>query len=424
MRVRLAARAAVLLGLLAGVVWAEGGGGKAGAGPAGPPARPPQPVKAAPVVARSVREGRSFVGSVEPTRRSVVGSEFAGLVTALLVRQGDRVEEKQPVAKLSTAILDLDLAAARAELALRTERLRELQNGSRPEEVQQSRARVAQQEADLELKTWRREAAERLYSDHTISEDQLRDARLQEKDAGLLVDAAKAALALVVAGPREEEVAQAKAQVDGEQATVDRLEEQRSRYEIKAPFGGWVVAERTEEGEYLSVGAPVVEIVALDQVDVVVQVPEDFVGGLVEETSVRVEIDALARRMLTGKIHRIVPQADVRGRTFPVLVRLDNERVGDEPLIKAGMFARTTLAVGQESQGIFVPKDAVVLGGPQPVVWVIDPKTSVAHPVAVVLGAAVDDLVEVKGELEAGVQVVTRGNERLFPPAAPVQVQD
>ena len=43
-----------------------------------------------------------------------------------------------------------------------------------------------------------------------------------------------------------------------------------------------------------------------------------------------------------GGIHRIVPKANPRARTFPVKIRLENEIVGGRPLVKAGMFARVS----------------------------------------------------------------------------------
>jgi multidrug efflux pump subunit AcrA (membrane-fusion protein) len=72
-----------------------------------------------------------------------------------------------------------------------------------------------------------------------------------------------------------------------------------------------------------------------------------------------------------------------------------------------------------------VPKDALVLGGTQPVVYVIDPSpgataaaTGTVRPVAVALGAAVEGNVEVRDGLEPGSLVVIRGNERLRPGVA------
>lgn len=384
--------------------------------PGGPPQMPPVAVEVTAVKQMEVPGGRTFTGTVEPSRVSVVGSQFGGLVEAYLCRDGQRVEAGQPLARLDPAILDLKIEAAEADRDLGQKRLDELENGSRPEEIEQARARVAELEAGLELREWKLEATKKLFEDSTISEDELRDARLAVKASQLLLNASRSALALVEAGPRAEQVEQARAQLKRLDAEVRRLGEEKLRYTIKAPFAGWIVKEYAEEGQWLSTGSPVVEVAALDKVDIVVNVVEDFVGGLRPGLDVRLAFDAIPGRLFTGTIHRIVPSADRRGRTFPVKVRVTNERVGEGVLLKAGMFANATLAVGEKRQALFVPKDAIVLGGPVPVmVWAVG-EDATAQLVPVGLGVAVDDLVEVIGPLQPGMQVVVKGNERIYMP--------
>ncbi len=256
--------------------------GTRGDGPpaGGPPQMPPALVEVAEVVSRPIGAGRNFVGTVEPSRRSLVGAEFAGLVVAYHVEEGDFVTEKDPLAELRTEILDIRIEAAKADREFANSQLLELKNGSRPEEIQQARARVAQLEADLALRQWKQKASEELYEQNTISEDELRDARLAVRASELLIDAAKAALDLVEAGPRAEKIAQADAALQTADAEVRRLEEEKKRYVIRAPFTGWVVEQHAEKGQWLSVGSPVAEIVALEKVDVTVEVVEDFIGKL------------------------------------------------------------------------------------------------------------------------------------------------
>jgi hypothetical protein len=74
---------------------------------------------------------------------------------------------------------------------------------------------------------------------------------------------------------------------------------------------------------------------------------------------------------------------------------------------------------------LVVPKDAVVLGGPTPIVFAVQPAaggraagstgTGTVQPVPVRLGAAVEGAVAIEGSLAVGGLVVIRGNERLRP---------
>ena len=94
---------------------------------------PAAPVVVAPVIERDVAEGRTFVGTVEPVRRSTVGSETDGVVVEYVVNEGDRVTRGQTLAKQRPRLTEIALLSARAELELRQQELKELENGSRPD---------------------------------------------------------------------------------------------------------------------------------------------------------------------------------------------------------------------------------------------------------------------------------------------------
>src|SRR5206468_10870550 len=103
-----------------------------------------------------------------------------------------------------------------------------------------------------------------------------------------------------------------------------------------------------------------------------------------------VEIPALGHEKFMGRVATINPQADPRSHTFPVKIRVQNRIENDQPLLKAGMFARVTLAVGKPTACVLVPKDAVVLGGPSPMVYVAATSGGkmTVKPVPVTLGPA------------------------------------
>jgi multidrug efflux pump subunit AcrA (membrane-fusion protein) len=136
----------------------------------------------------------------------------------------------------------------------------------------------------------------------------------------------------------------------------------------------------------------------------------------------RVEIGALPQELFEGRVTQIVPQADIRSRNFPVKVRLANRTLPDgQPLLRAGMFARVILPVERKPSVLMVPKDALVLGGAEPVIFLADPDPQDpnklrARSVAVKAGIATGGLIEISGGgLRAGQQVVVEGNERLMP---------
>jgi hypothetical protein len=88
------------------------------------------------------------------------------------------------------------------------------------------------------------------------------------------------------------------------------------------------------------------------------------------------------------------------------------------------MLARVTLSTGPKAQASLVPKDALVLGGPQPLIWLVDPSTvsstgdgmrqGNAIAAVVQLGVAEGQLIQVIGAIPSGSLVVVKGNERII----------
>jgi RND family efflux transporter MFP subunit len=387
-----------------------------------------QLVAVSPAVEREVVAGQMFVGTVMPLRMATVGSAVDGRVVEFPLDEGDRVERGQVLAQLLTETIELELAAAEAELELRRQALAELENGTRPEEIDQAKARMIAAQARWQYAQARRTRAENLFRQGQAMSEEERDEMI-----ALAVEAeqayldAKAAHQLAVAGPRKEQIAQARAQVAFQQATVDRLKDMLSKHTVISRFAGYVTAEHTEVGQWVKQGDPVADVSALDELDVVAQVVEQYVPHVRVGMTVSVEIPALPGQIFSGVVSAIVPQADVQARTFPVKVRVKNQLVEEEPLVKSGMYARVMLPTGTKQMATLVSKDALVLGGPQPLVFVVDAaapdaKQGKARPVPVQLGVAEGNMIQVRGGVAPGQMVVVQGNERLRP-GQDVQIQ-
>jgi HlyD family secretion protein len=385
------------------------------------PQMPPALVVVAPVIAKQVTGGSTFVGTVTPTRRAVIGSAVDGRVIEFPHNEGDRVAAGETLAQLLTDTIDLELAAAEGELEYRKQQLAEMENGTRPQEIEQFRARMAAAESRSKFLETRRARTESAYKvNRAASEDELEQATSLATEAEQNYLEAKAAYDMAVEGPRKELIAQSRAQVAVQEDVVERLRDQISKHTIVSRFTGYMVAEHTEVGQWVKSGDLVAEVIELDTVEIEVPVVEQYVPYVSIGQEVRVEIPALGDRIFTGKVALVVPQADVRARTFPVKVRVSNEITSNGPLIKSGMLARVTLPTGAKQDALLVPKDALVLGGTTPMVYVVNTsepngKSGQVAPVPVELGVATGDQIQVTGALTAGQLVVVQGNERLRP---------
>ncbi|OUT62901.1 MAG: hypothetical protein CBB71_01125 [Rhodopirellula sp. TMED11] len=387
---------------------------------------PATAVHAEPAIREEVVSESILVGTVSAIRRSVVGSPVDGRVIAVNVESGDLVAANEaedgvspaePIVELSAETIDAEIAAATAELQRLEYELEELRSGSRPEEVARAKANWEASQAILELADARLMRSESLKNRNAASGDEYESAESVAEAARQKLVAAKADHDLIIAGPRREQIAQSVAKVEKQKQEVAHLNILRSYHTIEAPFAGHVVQKHTEVGQWVNRGDPVAEVVSLDPIDVVVHVPESLVNELRAGDIVPLWIAALpnGERTLEGKIQGIGPSADQRARTFPVRIRLQNPQHDGVYLLRDGMQARATV-YGAKRSAITVSKDALVLGGPTPVVMVVSESEggkTVATKVEVAIGIAHESSVEVLGDIQEGQHVIIEGNERL-----------
>jgi multidrug efflux pump subunit AcrA (membrane-fusion protein) len=385
-----------------------------------------------------LRINRTFVGTIQPLRSSTLASSVEELVVEFLVNEGDYVTAQTPLAKLQTRQLEIQLEAARAEQRLRSEELSELENGSRPEEIEQAKARVEASEALRKYAVAAYERVKLVADRDALSKDELEDALSAMEAAEARYAENRAALELVEAGPRKEVIAQAEARLETQKNKVAQLEDLIEQHTIRAPFAGYIVQEHTEEGQWVAKGGPIVEIIEIERVDLEVPILETYISNLRVGTEGAIEIEAYPEELFVGTVALVVPQADDQSRSFPVKIRLPNTLVdAGEPSstaggstaanpdsqnmkLKPGMFARVHLPLGREEAVTLVNKDALVLQRNEKHVFVIDlqkgsstPGVGMARKLPVDVGFAYGKYIEVRGDLRPGELVVTEGNERL-----------
>ncbi len=345
----------LLVALAIGVLGSQGCSEQEAAQP--PTGRPPTPVRVMSVTSKHVQRSVSLVGTAQPRKRSLVASEVAGVVTAFPVKEGQFVEKGQLLASLRT-----DTFGIRLDSAIASHR--------------EAKTLHAQAEKDLER-------VKRLFEKELVTQKELDDAMTQE-----------AAL--------EKRMSQLEAEI---RLVQDRLTKAR----ILAPFAGGITKEYTEIGQWVEEGGPVVELVDLARVEVQVPLPEEYVRDVRVGDPVEAVFDALPGVEVKGKVFSVIAQADMAARTFPVKVELANPDLR----IKSGMVARVKLAVGAPYSAIVIPKDALVLKGGKEFAFIVANNT--VTQVLVTPVAHFEDVVEVEGAIEEGMQVVVEGNERLLP---------
>lgn len=324
----------------------------------GPPGMPPGPVKYTEAREEKVQRTVTLPGTVESRITSTVASEVAGLVIALPVREGDRVTSGQTIARLRTSTLELRRQAVAGQL-------------------KEAKARLDQAERQLER-------ARELHATGVMSQSQFDET--------------------------ESERTAAQGRVENLTAALAAIDLDLAHMTIRAPFTGAIVARRTEVGQWIEIGGPVFDMAALTEIEVRVDVPERWFGGLRKGSGASVTFESLPGVTHEGTITAVVPKAEPQARTFPVKVKIPNP----EGRIGVGMLAQVSLPTGASERVTLVPKDALVGAGKDQHVYRINGDSKV-EKVDVTIGAGHGDWVVVRGDLKSGQKVVTRGNERLMP---------
>jgi RND family efflux transporter MFP subunit len=159
------------------------------------------PVKLAVVQTSTLEESAEFVGTLAAQRTLPLRPEIDGRLSELLVKAGDIVRPGDMIARMESEELRAQLVQARANLLAAQARLKQLQVGSRPEEIAQAQARLAEAQASLS----QAQAGSR---PEEIAQARARLAQTQAR------------LAEARAGSRPEEIAQARARLAQAQAQL------------------------------------------------------------------------------------------------------------------------------------------------------------------------------------------------------------
>ena len=320
------------------------------------PKKDASPVRTEIVAQNHVRPLITLIGTAMPNRKSIVAPEIEGLVTHFPVTKGQKIKKGDVLVRVERKPLLLELKSAEANLA----------------------------EA--------KENYENAFSELTRSKELLKKKSISSRAYDD---------ALYTANALNKKIMSLKAKIELIQYRLEKCI-------ISAPFGGFVVEEHTQVGQWLKEGDEVVSIIEINPILVTVPVPDRYVHFLKKGQRVDLEFDFLpGNKTRKGFVRDIIPEGNEKSRTFPVQVSVANEDLS----ILAGMSCKVSFPVGEPYEALLVNKDAVVTSGDSQHIFIV--RNGKALSVPVEKGRAYGSLVVVKGKLSAGEMVVVEGNERL-----------
>ena len=323
----------------------------------------------------------AFSGNIELTEVKM-SFKTAGRMVDLLVKEGDTVKKGAVIARLdrdqlssqrdaqraalasaesqlAQLLTSIDfqretyqggMSVGQADLAQADARLRELQSGSRPQEVQVARSALdaARTEQTRAAADWQR--AQTLYKNDDISTAQYDQFRAVFDRTSAQLKQAEQQLALVVEGPRKETIEASSAQVDRAKAAlrlanapgvelkrreqeldarraeiarvramVALVDSQLADTEIVSPIDGVVLVKSAEPGETVAAGGTIVTLGDMDHPWLRGYVNETQLGRLKLGAKVRVTTDSYPGKNYEGRVSFISSEAEFTPKQIQTL---------------------------------------------------------------------------------------------------------
>lgn len=344
-----------------------------------------------------------------------LASRVVGRLKEVRVNDGDPAHKGEIVAVLENDDLAAQVEQARAEVARAQAALEKLQNGARPEERNASRAQVeeAQAAADNARQTYERQ--QRLFKEGgVVSRSVLDQAERDWKMSEARLETARQNYRLIMAPPRFEDVAAAKATVELARAQLAQARDNYDNTFVRSPVDGVVVKRYMNPGEsisYESLYQPIVSVSDTTHLMVRAEIDETDIGKIQLGQRAEIRCDAFPARAFYGTVTRI------SGGLGKKKITTDNptDKVDTDVLesfvevdpgspLRIGLRVDVYIQLAKKEKVLIVPQRAVEFSDGAAVVRVKTPDGVRARPVQV--GARDGLNTEVTSGLQEGEVVV------------------
>lgn len=281
----------------------------------------------------------TLYGNVD-IRQVELGFRVGGRISEMNFDEGDSVKPGDLLARLDAKPYEDAFAAAEAQAAALKAQLDKLVAGPRIAEISQARAQLDEQTANYENAKLVYERAAQLRPGGTVSQSVL-DSNKAARDAALArVVSAQQALDLLLEGSRKEDIAAARASLQGAEANIAAARTALDDARLKAPASGTILSRLREPGAIIST-SDIVYVLSLDRpVWVRGYVSEPLLGRIHPGLEVTVTTDSAPDRPYRGKIGFISPVAEFTPKSV------------ETPELRTDLVYRLRVIIDEPDQGL------------------------------------------------------------------------
>ena len=294
-------------------------------------------------------EPQIIQGQAEATQVRVSG-KLPGRVVEFMVEEGQHVLAGDTLVHIHSSLVEAKLSQAEAMETVAKAQNKKVDSGTRVELLNSADDMWQQAQAGLTIAKKTYERMQSLYKKGVVSEQKRDEAEAAYKAMVATESAAKSQYEMAKAGAQAEDKAAAAAMVAAAQGSVAEVESILSDSYLTAPTDGEISDIFPNVGELVSLGAPIMNVLKLDDMWVSFNVREDLLENLTMGAEVQAIIPALENKEVTLKVFyirdmgsyavwratKVTGQYDAK--TFQVKARpvepVDNLRPGMSVLLK------------------------------------------------------------------------------------------
>ena len=294
-------------------------------------------------------EPQIIQGQAEATQVRVSG-KLPGRVVEFMVEEGQHVLAGDTLVHIHSSLVEAKLSQAEAMETVAKAQNKKVDSGTRVELLNSAYDMWQQAQAGLTIAKKTYERMQSLYKKGVVSEQKRDEAEAAYKAMVATESAAKSQYEMAKAGAQAEDKAAAAAMVAAAQGSVAEVESILSDSYLTDPTDGEISDIFPNVGELVSLGAPIMNVLKLDDMWVSFNVREDLLENLTMGAEVQAIIPALENKEVTLKVFyirdmgsyavwratKVTGQYDAK--TFQVKARpvepVDNLRPGMSVLLK------------------------------------------------------------------------------------------
>ncbi len=251
----------------------------------------------------------TLLGNID-VRQVNLSFKVGGRIESLFVDEGDSVVAGQTIAALTQSYFEDGLRLAQAQRDQVQANYDRLRNGSRPEEIEEAQAQTATARAALARAEQDYKRSAKLIRENAIATADYDLNRAAYLEAQAALKSAEASQRLVEMGPRAEDIAAGRAQLDAATAQVVIAQRQLTDAELVAPHDGIILTRAREVGAIVNAGETVATLTLASPVWVRTYVGEPDLGNVQPGLAVTITTDTSRGHTYRGKVGFISPTAE------------------------------------------------------------------------------------------------------------------